>query len=228
MPCERYKEALMEVAASGAALSGRLREHVSVCGACRATLSSEQALFAAIDGRLHSATNTEVPPSLLLRVRARLAQESVPKRTWVSAWRFASATAVVLIVIVLGLSLRRHGENAELAGTARSDGQEKTSASSVPKPATAPLRRLHAVRQSRLKRAAPPRVQPLEAEVLVPPDEREAFARFLSELNGRQDVAVALFRPLAERHEEHKESLQMSEIEIAALTVRLLEERDEK
>ena len=62
----------------------------------------------------------------------------------------------------------------------------------------------------------------------MPPAEREAFARFIADLNGRQDVALALATPLTELRDVPDESLDVPDLEIAALTVRLLEEREER
>jgi len=47
MLCEKYKEALVEAAASGATLPNALREHVQACEHCAAVLTGERALFAA-------------------------------------------------------------------------------------------------------------------------------------------------------------------------------------
>src|SRR5262249_54168986 len=72
--------------------------------------------------------------------------------------------------------------------------------------------------------------QPLAAsppEVLVPPEEREAFARFLSDLNKRESLAVALVKPVIAQYDQATEPVQMPEIEIAALAVQPLEDRSE-
>src|SRR6267142_1283250 len=68
MLCDKYKEALIEAAASGAALPGGLREHVEVCAICGARLAAERTLFAAIDGGLDKAANAKVRSSFLPNV----------------------------------------------------------------------------------------------------------------------------------------------------------------
>jgi hypothetical protein len=72
-----------------------------------------------------------------------------------------------------------------------------------------------------------------ESEVVVPPDERQAFESFLSDLNGRQVLAAALVKPLIGRHEQRQARIETPDIETAALTVeplivRPLEETNDK
>jgi hypothetical protein len=97
MPCKHYKDALVETAASGAEPRGELRAHLAECADCRAAFEEEQALFASINAGLHITANSEVPASLLPRVRARLDEESAPRRIWVSNW-FVLASAAVMVV----------------------------------------------------------------------------------------------------------------------------------
>ena len=94
MPCEHYKDALMDAAASGAAPSGELRAHLSECASCRAAFDEEQSLYAAIDSGLHAGANAGVPPSLLPRVRAELGDVTVASPRLSSSW-FALAGAAV-------------------------------------------------------------------------------------------------------------------------------------
>ncbi len=97
MPCQHYKDALMEAAASGAEPRGELRVHLGGCADCRAAFEQEQSLFASIDAGLHGTANADVPGSLLPRVRAHLDEEFAPSRIWVSNW-FVLASAAVLVV----------------------------------------------------------------------------------------------------------------------------------
>jgi hypothetical protein len=97
MPCEHYKNALIEAAANGAQPQGDLRGHLDACASCRATFEQEQSLFASIDAGLHFAASAEVPASLLPRVRARLDEAAVPRSAWVTYW-FALASAALVVV----------------------------------------------------------------------------------------------------------------------------------
>jgi hypothetical protein len=98
MPCQRFKDALIEAAASGAEPHGDLRAHLAGCADCRSAFEKERSLFASIDASLHVAANAQVPASLLPRVRARLDQESTPRLIWATNW-LVLASAVVLFVI---------------------------------------------------------------------------------------------------------------------------------
>jgi len=97
MPCQHYKDALIEAAASGAAAQGDLRVHLDACAGCRAAFEQEQSLFASIDAGLRDTANADMPVSLLPRVRTRLDEESAPHRVWGTHW-LALASAAVMIV----------------------------------------------------------------------------------------------------------------------------------
>jgi hypothetical protein len=97
MPCQHYKDALIEAAASGAALQGDLRMHLDACADCRSTFEQEQSLFASIDAGLRVTANAEMTASLLPSVRARLDEESTPYRVWRLNW-FVLASAAVMVV----------------------------------------------------------------------------------------------------------------------------------
>jgi hypothetical protein len=97
MPCKHYKDALIETAASGAEPQGDLGAHLAGCADCRAAFEQERSLFASIDAGLHVAANAEVPASLLPCVRARLEEESAPRRSWAANWLVVASAAVIVI-----------------------------------------------------------------------------------------------------------------------------------
>jgi anti-sigma factor RsiW len=97
MPCQHYKEALIEAAASGSEPQGELRAHLDACANCRAAFEQEQLLFVSVDAGLRVSANAEVPASLLPRVRARLGEESVPRYSWFTN-RIVLASAAVIVV----------------------------------------------------------------------------------------------------------------------------------
>ena len=97
MPCEHYKNALIEAAASGAQPQGDLRAHLADCVSCRATFAQEQALFSSIDAGLHVTADADVPASLLPRVLARLDDAAATRRGWMPQW-FALASAALMVV----------------------------------------------------------------------------------------------------------------------------------
>jgi len=97
MPCQHYKDALIEAAASGAEPQGELRAHLAVCADCLSTFEQEQSLFASIDAGLRVTVNAEVPASLLPRVRARLDEVSAPRRVWGTSWMVLASAAVIVV-----------------------------------------------------------------------------------------------------------------------------------
>lgn len=107
MPCEHYKDALIEIAASGAAPQGKLRAHLAGCASCRAALHEEQSLFAAIDSGLHAAVNAEVPTSLLRRVRARLDESAIARPRWSSSWVALAGAAAAAAAFFLVVTTRQ-------------------------------------------------------------------------------------------------------------------------
>ena len=99
MPCQHYKDALIEAAASGFQPQGDLRAHVNACDSCCAAFEQEQSLFSSIDAGLQVTANAEMPPSLLPRVRARLQQESALSRSWLTNWLVLASAAGVLVTL---------------------------------------------------------------------------------------------------------------------------------
>lgn len=112
MPCEHYKDALIDAVASGAAPSGELRAHLSECASCRAAFDEEQSLFAAMESGLYAKANAEVPATLLPHVRARLDQAALPTRSGFSSW-YAFTVAAAMVLILLGSRAVWHGSIPE-------------------------------------------------------------------------------------------------------------------
>jgi len=108
MPCEHYKDALIEAANAGTAPSGELRGHLAGCAACRAAFAEEQTLFAEIDAGLHSAVNAEAPPSLLPRVRIGLDEIVAAQPRWNFGWTVAASAAFVSAVLFFAFAIRQN------------------------------------------------------------------------------------------------------------------------
>lgn len=224
MLCEHYKDALIEAAASGAVPSGGLREHLAECASCHAAFAQEQSLFAAIDTALHAAANAEIPPSLLPRVRARLDGFATPRLGWVQPIVFASAG--VALALVIFLMARPHlATREEMAKQgpvtvpasippAISVNREESSSEGA-QIAAIPVNRSHTSRDSTNSPSAPSS----NPEVLVPPDEREAFARLVGVLNERSDIGASLLAKVPEKEDglAALDPLQIPDIEIKPL-----------
>jgi hypothetical protein len=224
MPCEHYKDALIEAAASGAAPQDELRAHLVECSSCRAAFAEEQTLFAAIDSGLHGAVSAGVPPSLLPRVRTALDEASTPQLRWLQPVVFVSAGAVLAFAIFL-IARPRHeppedvakqGGVAVPAAVARAaktnPGQnvpEGTQIAAIGPP------HFHPMRNSTISSST----ASSNPEVLVPPDEREAFARFVAVLNEHSDVGASLLAKVPEKKEglAAVDPLQIHDIEIKPL-----------
>jgi hypothetical protein len=224
MLCEHYKDALIEAAASGVAPSGELREHLAECASCRAVFGREQYLFAAIDTGLHAAANAKIPPSVLPRVRARLDEVATPRLRWMQQLVFASTgVALGLVVFVMARPHRAAQEELAKQGAvtvpasippATGVNREETSSEGT-QIAAIPVNRSHASRDS----TNSPSAASSNPEVLVPPDEREAFARLIGVLNERSDVGASLLAKVPEKEDglAAVNPLQIPDIEIKPL-----------
>jgi hypothetical protein len=231
MPCEHYQTALTEAAATGV-LPPELREHLANCAGCRATFTAEQNLFASIDMGIHAAANAELPPAFLSRVQARIKEEKQPhgKYSWIPTWAFAAVSAAVLLAFVFPLLKSKPRQPAPTPAIV----VQKTRTNSTTEPAiqnsTADAATKHAApNRSALavtKNTIPPQNNAprfaAEPEVIVPPDEQLAFARFVAMIERNKGLDAAAF-PKA----QNEGPIQVSKIEIAAVHVEPLDPRTE-
>jgi hypothetical protein len=228
MPCKHYKDALIEAAASGDELQGDLRAHLAGCAECRAAFEQEQALFASIDTGLHITANADVPASLLPRVRARLNEAIAPRSHWFQPWIFAAASVALALAIFLFARPHRSGPNSQAKQTPQIPASEtpvKNARPQISGPATQIVSSDANKPQTPLHSTFLQPVASSQPEVLVPPDEREAFARFVAVLRARREVAVALATPAPQSKGEPAslEPLQIKELEIKTLEERQTE-----
>ena len=101
MPCEKFKDAIVEAATAQLQPEGELRSHLDACDECCAAFALEQSLYVSIDFGVRAAANSEVPPSLLPNIRVRLQEENAPKRTWISAWPSLAGTTLAVFAVLL-------------------------------------------------------------------------------------------------------------------------------
>jgi hypothetical protein len=221
MPCEHYKDALIEAAATGGVPRGELRAHLDACAFCRASFEQGQSLFTAIDSGLRTTANAEVPSSLLPRVRAAIDEIAVaPLPRWLQPLLFVSSSVVLAFMVFL-IARPHHAAPENVArqgpvvapspmtpGAHVNPGETPAAATEIVSTDANPP---HAVRNSTLFHP----VASSNPEVLVPPDEREAFARFVAALRGRGEVALALVTPAVQTKEESPsiEPLQIKPLE---------------
>lgn len=231
MPCQRYKDALIEAAASGAEPQGDLRAHLGGCADCRSAFEQERSLFASIDAGLHLTANAQVPSSLLPRVRAGLDVEATPQRRWIQPLVFAVASVVLVFAIFLVARPHHSGSDNQAKQTLQIPVRESPPPNTEHQSAvpgeqiiSSNGRNSKSRPHSTLGRA----VASSQPEVLVPPDEREALTRFVATLQGRGDVAVASLTPALQMKDEPAslEPLQIKELEIKLLAGTESEESD--
>jgi hypothetical protein len=227
MLCERYKNALSDVAARGVEPQGELRAHLGVCAACRAAFASEQALFSAIESGLRVAANGEVPTSFLPRVHAHLDEQVSAPYKWTNARLALAGVAALAMIFLLSKTPPRFGavrtptenvNNANLASSAL-----PASRGTISLPILQPEKRSFTrPRVASRKNAAPPRppASHLEPEVLVPRDQELILAAYQRDWTSRKRSPVLA----ASLNEPAFMPLKIGLIEIAELDVKSMAE----
>jgi len=226
MPCENYREALIEAAAADSAPSGELRSHLDACASCRAAFTEELQLFAAIDTGVCATANAEVPHSFLPHVRASLEIVSASQRRWTPFLIFASAGAAIVLTVFIAARPRRAINDSQSKQILEARSGEKPTTpdrgGAIRSPAIVVSDGSH---QTVQRRNSLPinSASSSQLEVIVPADEREAFARFVHAQQEQSDVVVAVVA--AALDEEDKPPI-MKPLLIAKLVVRPLEPLD--
>jgi hypothetical protein len=185
MPCERYREALIEAAVVGEALSADLRAHVDACSSCRAAFAEEQQLSAAIDSGLHGMSNNVMPASLVPGVRTRLNEQKVSGISWIRIGEaFAAAALVVLVAMFIRGSHREGREQNLVVSTVAPNPVAKEIPNQVA-PVVEPGKYAVGVAGAKPKRqpAVPSRAVRAEVPVLVPAGQKEAVDTLLAALS---------------------------------------------
>ena len=220
MLCDKYKEALIEAAASGAALPHALHEHVQACGHCAAMLAGEQTLFAAVDAGLQKAANAKVRSSFLPNVKANLAAETVPTRNPIPAWGLVCATGVLALAVAFLNSPRGAHDRACPA--------EITVPIKVPPGGDSAMLRVAAEHDSYSGKAVKAEehqdvagAASDEPEVLVQPEENEYLRRFYATVrNPGGDVRAIV----ADEHEIMPKPQVIAQIEVKDLRIEDLDD----
>jgi hypothetical protein len=225
MLCEKYQDALIDLVANDAEPTGDVRAHLDACVSCRSYREREQVLFGAIDSGVRAAANVVLPTSLQRRFEAHIAQEAAAKRAASPRW-WMCAAAVAAAVIVLTLPILRPRNARERAApfdapqlAAKQSVTGETLGAVPLDTARVNSRNPRQLSKRPVSKRLARRGENAAPEVLVPPEEKEAFERFLSDLNGKQDLAAALVKPMVERHERPDALIETSEIETVALSV---------
>jgi hypothetical protein len=227
MPFEHHKDALIEAAATGREPQGELHAHLDACASCRAAFEQEQSLFASIDAGLRAAANPEVPVSLLPRVRARLDEEGLPRRNWVTAgFVLASAAAIAVVFFAARNVWRTNFERQPVESVANKSAPAPVVPSSQGQfPIAPPVKKDSASppQAPLVKNPVPPQAlatRNLMPEVLVPRDQEVLLVRYADQWRRQKRAPL-----LAEDSDGTTLApLQVAPIQIAQLDVKLLAE----
>jgi hypothetical protein len=220
MNCKHCQERIAESLAAGAyALSADVVFHQNSCAACSDFYATQRNLFDAVDAGLSSLVNQPVPPSLLPAVRDRLAAQPLPGTFRIPNWSFAVVAALAILAVGITYQSRRPFvpvNPSEIPSIASRPVDN-------PQPAVLPDLPSHsAVPKLKVRHSLTATSLPTEpdAEVIVLPEEREAFARFVAQIPQEQNVALALTRPA---QAETEEPIEIARLQIDSLEVKPLE-----
>ena len=225
MLCDKYQEALIVAAASGAALDSSAGEHVSLCAHCQEILAAQQSMFALVDAGLRTRANVTVPGNFGHRVRAAVQTETPQERRRSSpAWALGSlaAAAALLVAILLAQSLGHGGKDTARSVAAESKLQRSAlppvridNATNLgPNPPRALYSHGTAWRTSRLRETSLHRK--VEPEVLVPRGQEELLVKYMQGIAGRK-ARVTLSAGL--QQESEMKPVEVPSIEISELVV---------
>jgi hypothetical protein len=224
MSCERHKKALRDAAAWGETLpSDAVRQHLESCEECQEFLAREQTLFASIDATLRRTANPELPHSFLARAGEHISR--VPQAN--PYWRPAFGLAAVLLVVSFAVATHfRHGVPGNAGRVLQ--GPEIATQNVGHPDKRVPLKEYSRhlpgtqTQQNRIiNHADSVSAQP---EVLVPPDERQAFERFVADTQADQGFMMAFLTDAKEPFVWNKNpALQLQPLEVHRLEVTALE-----
>jgi hypothetical protein len=225
MTCEKYEEALIEMAATGEMLEDEFAEHIERCGRCQAALLRERELFEAIDQGLREELNDTPGAGFLAGVRVQISKEPQRNSGWNGVWAWAGL-AVALALIAMAhpwRGLRKGAAEGIRTATVIRVERQRQSANSERRASEGPHAR-DVARQSATIRRVVQRVDRREPEVLVPPDEVKAFAQFVARVRGRDERAEAVVHPmmLYKAGDDGQELLEMHPVDIADLQIESL------
>jgi len=223
MPCEQFKTAISEAAAtadcaemqhgspqkaaattSATETSGTanvaLREHLDACESCRAFYAEEQRLFAAIDAGLSRVANAEPGVSFLPRMRVAIEQEVAvsgarPPKPWFAWWPLAAVAGAVCFALLVSLQFPSRSSEKDLTVTAAPAGKAPGVSRDVRTPSVSGSAHKPGVPRMLASGVRKQSDKLQFAVVLVPSDERDALTRFLAQLQERPGAAMAATRP---------------------------------
>ena len=220
MPCEHYKDALIEAAATGVTPQGQLRAHLENCDSCLAALAAEQSLFSSIDTGLRAGVIGEIPASLLSRVRARLLDETPSRNRWIFAWAPAAASVALIIGFLFLRSVRHDLRNLPIESNEAVHSLPPVE-NSAPRPGNPPLEQgLDAYHLHRRPNQQNTLRDSEEPRAFVPAEQPEAIARLLDGLRRGEVKGEVL---VAEGNGRQSQDLQIAPLTVDPIDVKALD-----
>jgi hypothetical protein len=218
MLCEFNRKVVSEAALGGERLRGDAQAHLAVCTSCRRSFSEEQALLGLLEGELRSIANTEVPGSLVPKVRRRIVE--VPKSP---AWRppflayVTAGLAIGAMVLLFGARTRVPLAREDIVPAVSSIARNEPFAAGEP---SEPQRELVAAKRKGSPQRVTPRLQP---EVLVSAEEQLGLRRYAASLR-----ATAADGPLRVKNHATPEimPLEIARMDVKQLSIEPLESGD--
>lgn len=214
MTCDEYKNALLLTAESNGKLDADLAGHLARCSMCRTTLRSMKELFSRIDSALCAQVNGDPPPGFLARLRSQLSKESASPgshRVW-----HAAGVALALVLLAVFYPLVNSRESSA-HGSLQTPTMEASQRAGIREPAH-PGKDLVARPPHHSRRPAVLSATNREPEVLVPPDEQQAFEQFVACVVRHDAMAQAVVTPVANKTVSRNTELpQVPSVDIADL-----------
>jgi hypothetical protein len=184
MACERFRDALTDVAA-GVPAPAPLEAHLASCEGCQAELHRLRQALAVADAQMAGLVAAEPSPELLARIRQAVAEAS-PSPAWHLGWMWPATAAAATLLVALAVWVGR-GPSPSPEARVAVDGK----GSAIPADPSSPGSN-GAPRDDRAPavgdRRSPPRARAATVgvprddapEVLVPPGEGEALLRLVA------------------------------------------------
>jgi hypothetical protein len=219
MNCQTVQKKITEhLAALGSGIPAKVQTHSENCAECRAFYQAQRHLFGALDAGLQNLANEPTPASLVPRVRAGLQQIAAPRSSWTPGWGLATLAVVALVVVSFGVVRARHTHGD------RAPRNNPVAVNRLPQCAVPVSRdqRMTPVISPRVREhghVAVPAAKTADAmsEVIVLPEEREAFERFVGGRTREQTATVLPIGPAQDDQPIDIALLQIKEVEIKTL-----------
>lgn len=192
MTCDQYENTLLLAAADNRELDAKLARHLERCSTCRMTLRSERELFSRIDSALRAQVNEDPRPGFLAQLRLQLSKELTARPRSNRVWHVAGAALALILIAVLYplVNARQSAVRGNLETLTIRAPQSAGVTESAHSGEDVAVRSRH-----RSKRPAVQSVVRQEPEILVPPDEQQAFAQFVACVARRDAMAQAVVIP---------------------------------